>query len=654
LLIATVGCLGLVLPPASGATVLKPWGSDLQATPNYDTANGFFSNSLPNPSNPAPGDTTAINPSYHAGDDLATWNAGSSFAAPAGGQVLQVKVKGCTWKDTSIPSDARGEQYSDGVPVNQVNFQALTRQSDGSYVEDGPTAAGFLMPFCSNPGARTTGAVNTSTISTFQPTHLCVSAGDTVGFYDIGGYIPDTGTYPNGVPFFVIAGDGLGNGSTTESFAHAEATPGPNSYPTSSPNLQSEPNEQLMMQVVEGVGDDALGPPSGCPGGDAFEPQNANNVVCVTRPTNPGDYPLGTCNASNQPVFPPQSQSPPTIAVSSNGSPVTGSPVPGNRIDVSHGSWTNNPYEYPEQWADCDANGANCTPISGATNPYYYYITGNDIGHTIRAQETAINDANTEGPASSAATAVVAGPDTPVITNLKLNPPTWNEAGSSVITYKDSEPATTTIKVLENGAVVKTLINKDNATKFCNGCSNGVKLSGRPAGSYQLQVTPNNGGTVGATSTLNFVVTSATPVITNPHVNPDTFNSARGATITYHDSQAGFATLRVLQCKGSQSSKHNKGKQNKKHKKKHGTRRTANACAQSKTVKTLHHNDRAGNNGVKLTRIPAGHYQLQIVSTYSGFKGTPVQVPVTAKLGGSKRHGVRAASDRLASAFVIA
>jgi hypothetical protein len=141
------------------------------------------------------------------------------------------------------------------------------------------------------------------------------------------------------------------------------------------------------------------------------------------------------------------------------------------------------------------------------------------------------------------------------------------------------------------------------------------------------------------------------PVITGLHINPDSFNSARGATITYTDSQAGSSTLRVLECGASQG---NSGKNNKKHKKhkKHGTRKTTNAC--TKTVKTLHHKDRAGNNGVKLTGVPAGHYTLQIVSSYSGFKGTPVTKTFTAKLVRSTRHGVRAASDQLASALVIA
>src|SRR2546421_11874325 len=42
-LLAAVGCMGLVQPAASGASVLSPWGSSLSATPSMDTANGASS-----------------------------------------------------------------------------------------------------------------------------------------------------------------------------------------------------------------------------------------------------------------------------------------------------------------------------------------------------------------------------------------------------------------------------------------------------------------------------------------------------------------------------------------------------------------------------------------------------------------------------------
>ncbi len=88
---------------------------------------------------------------------------------------------------------------------------------------------------------------------------------------------------------------------------------------------------------------------------------------------------------------------------------------------------------------------------------------------------TAANNANTGGPASSAPTQVVAGPEVPVISALRLNPSTWNESQSSVITYFDTDPSNTTIQILKGGAVVKTITNTDRAKQYGG---NGVKLGG--------------------------------------------------------------------------------------------------------------------------------------------------------------------------------
>src|SRR4029077_18408110 len=70
------------------------------------------------------------------------------------------------------------------------------------------------------------------------------------------------------------------------------------------------------------------------------------------------------------------------------------------------------------QWQDCDTNGANCTPISGATNTTYT-ITNNDIGSTIEVLVTATNTAGTTQAASAPpATIPAAAPTTPVLDNF--------------------------------------------------------------------------------------------------------------------------------------------------------------------------------------------------------------------------------------------
>jgi hypothetical protein len=661
--IAATAAVAVVLPAASGATVLAPWGSNLAATPTLDTANGAtqFTNdepassfygqpvdeAIPTNFTPTPGCTRSFvyhnlgvavpcSNWTHTGADIAVWNthvAGGSATAPAGGQVLAVKVKGCTIEDPSAPvqySQVPGEAK---VPIGSIEFQDLTPNGDGSYTSHstapGPSGVGFQVPFCSNPQDPSTGSVSTSTVTTDVPAHFCVNQGDVVGIFQSGGFIPggantpylnDGNWYTQGAPVMIMASI---NGSGMDSFTDADV-PNRANPPTYSPNAPQprgdnsgwgqESNQEVQLQVIEAVGDDAYGL---CPGGDAVEPASSNSVQCVTRSTGPND-PYGSCNAQNQPVRPPRNLSAPTIAVSSNGAAVAGAPLPGNRMDATPGTWTQDPNQsfirYAYHWEDCDSNGANCAPIGGQAgiNPYYY-VTNGDVGHTIEVAVTATNTANTEGPASSAPTQVVAGPSVPVISNLKLNPSTWNEASSTVITYDDTEAANTTITVLKNGVVVKTLSHTDTAKQYGG---NGIKLAGLPAGSYQLQVTPSNRGTLGQPQTLSFTVTSATPVITSLRVNPSSFNASRGATVTYVDSVAGNAVLSVVKCK----------------------KRKKGVCTKYKTFKTVRHTDRAGANGVKLAGVAVGHYQLKIVSYYAGRTGLPVLTPFTARLMKSKRH----------------
>src|SRR5439155_14534339 len=83
-----------------------------------------------------------------------------------------------------------------------------------------------------------------------------------------------------------------------------------------------------------------------------------------------------------------------------------------------HGTWTNNPTSFEYQWLQCDGSGANCATIGGATSQTYVPVA-EDVGHTIRVQETASNAGGSSQPASSAQTAVVL-PETPANTS----PPT--------------------------------------------------------------------------------------------------------------------------------------------------------------------------------------------------------------------------------------
>jgi hypothetical protein len=106
--------------------------------------------------------------------------------------------------------------------------------------------------------------------------------------------------------------------------------------------------------------------------------------------------------------------SPPVIAVAPD---VSGTAREGQTLTASSGSWGGTlPISYAYAWQRCDASGANCSPISGATNPTYVLVTA-DVGNTVRVQVTATNSDGT-GTALSPPTGAVAALGTaPAATN---------------------------------------------------------------------------------------------------------------------------------------------------------------------------------------------------------------------------------------------
>jgi len=100
------------------------------------------------------------------------------------------------------------------------------------------------------------------------------------------------------------------------------------------------------------------------------------------------------------PVLVPVDSSPPTI---------TGVATEGQTLTETHGSWSNSPSGYAYQWQRCDATGANCQPITGASGQTYV-LAAADVGSTIRVVETASNASGSGTPATSGATAAVSAP----------------------------------------------------------------------------------------------------------------------------------------------------------------------------------------------------------------------------------------------------
>jgi hypothetical protein len=86
---------------------------------------------------------------------------------------------------------------------------------------------------------------------------------------------------------------------------------------------------------------------------------------------------------------------------------ISGNTTERQTLTESHGSWTNNPTSFADQWQHCDPSGNACSDIAGATAPTYT-LTAADVGHTIRVEESATNGFGAGGPVSSPQTGLVA------------------------------------------------------------------------------------------------------------------------------------------------------------------------------------------------------------------------------------------------------
>jgi len=96
---------------------------------------------------------------------------------------------------------------------------------------------------------------------------------------------------------------------------------------------------------------------------------------------------------------------------------ISGTAQVGQTLTSSAGTWSGSPTGYGYQWKRCDAAGANCAAISGATASSYA-LTTTDAAATIRVAVTATNSGGSTS-ATSAATAAVAA--TPTTTSAPAN-----------------------------------------------------------------------------------------------------------------------------------------------------------------------------------------------------------------------------------------
>jgi fibronectin type 3 domain-containing protein len=102
----------------------------------------------------------------------------------------------------------------------------------------------------------------------------------------------------------------------------------------------------------------------------------------------------------------------PTPPVNTAAPAIAGTARDGQALTVDTGTWTGTPtIAYGYQWRRCDAAGANCADVPGATGRTYT-LDADDVGRTLRSVVTATNAAGAT-PATSGQTATIA-PTAPI------------------------------------------------------------------------------------------------------------------------------------------------------------------------------------------------------------------------------------------------
>ncbi len=126
---------------------------------------------------------------------------------------------------------------------------------------------------------------------------------------------------------------------------------------------------------------------------------------------------------------------------------VSGTPQDGSTLTADTGTWTGtSPILYTYEWQRCDADGANCAAIPGATGPAYD-LTPADVGHAVAVVVTGTNaggtDVATSLPSSSVAIDPPASSGTPAATGtpvdgqtLTADPGAWTGTGVIEFTYQ--------------------------------------------------------------------------------------------------------------------------------------------------------------------------------------------------------------------------
>jgi GH25 family lysozyme M1 (1,4-beta-N-acetylmuramidase) len=102
---------------------------------------------------------------------------------------------------------------------------------------------------------------------------------------------------------------------------------------------------------------------------------------------------------------------------------IVGPPQASQLLAAVPGTWEGGkPLKFTYQWRQCDAAGANCAPISGATGESYRPVSA-DVGHSLKVFVTATSAAGTANATTDPTAAVTSAGTPPGARPTNLKPP---------------------------------------------------------------------------------------------------------------------------------------------------------------------------------------------------------------------------------------
>jgi uncharacterized repeat protein (TIGR01451 family) len=203
---------------------------------------------------------------------------------------------------------------------------------------------------------------------------------------------------------------------------------------------------------------------------------------------------VGNGTQSNSLTGTPDAPAPPSNSVVPA---ISGTTTVGQTLTTTTGTWAGSPVPtYGYQWKRCDAAGANCANVAGATSNQYVLVSA-DVGSTMRSVVTGTNT-NGTASATSAQTAVVAEPPVntvaPSITGttesgqlLSAATGTWtgtptptysyqwqrcDASGASCASIASATASTYTLTGADVGATVRVAVTGTNTAGNATGTSN--------------------------------------------------------------------------------------------------------------------------------------------------------------------------------------